>query len=224
MLLHNLDILWFCAAGSVGSVLVQSNPAGDLQGWSSVNQGNAPSSAVLQPGEGTSGIYGVDNDGETWYFLGPADIFSGNLQKVYNGQLSFQLVHAETPSTGKIKRVPDILLEATCGHSMQLFDFAGQGGQLSISLNEGAGWIDSRTKRPPSAMDMLGVLSNLAALKIRGGFFQGREVTVLSSIAITVGLPWFPCCNMDGTVDICAKQPSTYYSPPNLKFYCEGHL
>jgi len=211
-------------SGSVGSVLIQSNPAGDLEGWSAVNQGNAPSSAVLQPGDGASGIYGIDNDGQTWYFLGPADKFSGNLQNVYNGQLSFQLIHAETPSTGKIKRVPDILLEATCGHSMQLFDFAGQGGQLSISLNEGAGWIDSRTKRPPSAMDMLGVLSNLGALKIRGGYFQGREVTVLSSIAINVGLPWFPCCNMDGTVDICAKQPSTYYSPPNLKFYCEGHL
>ena len=166
----------------------------------------------------------MDTDGQTWYFLAPTDRFSGNLEQAYNGQLAFTLFHAETPAYGQSKRAPDVILEAKCGHSMQLFDFSGFGGQLSISLNEGSGWIDSRTKRPPSAMDILGVLSNLAAIKIRGGFFNGREITSLNSIFITQGLPWFPCCTLDGTVDICANPPSTYYSPPNLKFYCEGHL
>ena len=220
-----VESLTFLSAGSssAGTVLVQSSPSGDVDGWSVVTQGNVPSTAQLQADNG-AGIYAIDSNGETWYFLAPADRFSGNLEQAYNGQLAFNLIHSETPISGQVKRAPDVILEAKCGHSIQLFDFASSGGQLSISLNEDSGWIDSRTKRPPSAMDMLGVLSNLAALKIRGGFYNGREVTSLDSISITMGLPWFPCCTIDGTVDICAKPPSTYYSPPNLKFYCEGHL
>jgi hypothetical protein len=74
------------------------------------------------------------------------------------------------------------------------------------------------------AMDFLGVLSHLAAVKVRGGYYAGAESTRLSSVTITSGKAWFPCCTLDGTVDLCNKKPSSYYNPDGLKFYCEGHM
>ena len=73
-------------------------------------------------------------------------------------------------------------------------------------------------------MDFLGVLSHLSAVKVRGGFYAGAESTRLSSVTITAGKAWYPCCTLDGTVDLCQKKPSSYYNPEGLKFYCEGHL
>jgi len=73
-------------------------------------------------------------------------------------------------------------------------------------------------------MDFLGVLSHLAAVKVRGGYYAGAESTRLSSVTITSGKAWFPCCTLDGTVDLCNKKPSSYYNPDGLKFYCEGHM
>ena len=73
-------------------------------------------------------------------------------------------------------------------------------------------------------MDFLGVLSHLSAVKVRGGFYAGAESTRLSSVTITAGKAWFPCCTLDGTVDLCQKKPSSYYNPTGLKFYCEGHM
>ena len=99
-----------------------------------------------------------------------------------------------------------------------------QSGDLSVMLNEDAGWIDSRTKSAPGAMDFLGVLSHLAAVKVRGGYYAGAESTRLASVSITAGKAWYPCCTLDGTVDLCQKQPSSYYNPAGLKFYCEGHM
>jgi hypothetical protein len=66
--------------------------------------------------------------------------------------------------------------------------------------------------------------SHLASIKVRGGYYAGAESTRLSSVTITAGKAWYPCCTIDGTVDICQKQPSSYYNPEGLTFYCEGHL
>ena len=206
-----------------GATLVQSITTVGEDGWSTAKANGNPSSVHLGADIG-KGVVGSDTNGDSWYFLAPGDKFAGDLSQAYNGQLSLTLVHAETPSGGSVKREPDVILEASCGHSLMLYNFASKSGDLSVMLNEDAGWIDSRTKSAPGAMDFLGVLSHLSAVKVRGGYYAGAESTRLSSVSITAGKAWYPCCTLDGTVDLCQKKPSSYYNPEGLKFYCEGHM
>jgi hypothetical protein len=208
---------------AAGEVIARSSPAGSTDGWIGVKQDGAPSSTAVVS-DAAAGVSGSDTGSEEWYFLAPGDRFSGDLSAAYNGRLSFTLTHSETPSSGQATKAPDVILEAACGHSLLLHGVAERGGSLSAMLNEDAGWIDSRTRRPPGVMDFLGVLSHLSAVKIRGGFYSGAESTRLSGISLSSGKVWHPCCTIDGTVDICQKQPSSYYNPPNLQYYCEGHL
>mmetsp|Transcript_4235 Transcript_4235/g.10192 ORF Transcript_4235/g.10192 Transcript_4235/m.10192 type:complete len:2463 (-) Transcript_4235:343-7731(-) len=206
-----------------GGTLVQSITTAGLDGWTAVTMVNTPATVTATADTGT-GVVGADTSSESWFFLGPTDRFAGNLAAAYNGKLMLSLIHSETPSDGHVMRAPDVILEATCGHSLYLYDFATKGGDLSVMLNEDAGWIDSRTKAAPGALDFLGVLSHLASIKIRGGYYSGSESTRLSSVTITAGKAWHPCCTIDGTVDICQKKPSSYYNPEGLTFYCEGHM
>lgn len=141
----------------MGSVLLQSITTAGLDGWSAVSMVNTPTSVTATADSG-KGVVGADAGSESWYFIGPTDRFSGNLAAAYNGKLMLSLVHSETPSAGHVMRAPDVILEATCGHSLYLYDFATRGGDLSVMLNEDAGWIDSRTKAAPGALDFLGVL------------------------------------------------------------------
>ena len=62
-----------------------------------------------------------------------------------------------------------MILEATCGYSLMLKNLIkGSAETFSVLLNEDQGWVDSRTKRKPGLFDMLGVLSNLKSIRIRG--------------------------------------------------------
>ena len=155
ILLPDTDI-FFSAEGSIG-VLRQSIMSPGLDGWSGVTKHNDLTNVKVE-GDRRKGVVGSDNGAEEWYFLAPVGRFSGNLAAAYNGKLSFTLVHAETPSTGHVTRAPDVILEASCGHSLYLYDFATKGGDLSVMLNEDAGWVDSRTHAAPGAIDFLGVL------------------------------------------------------------------
>jgi hypothetical protein len=207
----------------VGTVLATSNPSGTTDEWQGVRLNNVPSTTKVEA-DAASGVMGSDSGAETWYFMAPTDRFAGDLSAAYNGRLTFTLTHAEVPASAKAIKAPDVILEATCGHSLMLYNFADKGGVLSVMLNEDAGWIDSRTKRPPGVLDVLGVISHLSAVKIRGGYYTAAESTRLSGVSISSGKAWHPCCTIDGTVDICQKKPSSYYNPPNLNYYCEGHL
>eukprot|EP00293_Proteomonas_sulcata_P015206 CAMPEP_0184303574 /NCGR_PEP_ID=MMETSP1049-20130417/13299_1 /TAXON_ID=77928 /ORGANISM="Proteomonas sulcata, Strain CCMP704" /LENGTH=287 /DNA_ID=CAMNT_0026615163 /DNA_START=41 /DNA_END=900 /DNA_ORIENTATION=- len=209
--------------GGAMATLAEALMMTGTDGFTAVTLENNPSSVVPAADIGR-GVVGSDTGSQAWYFMAPSDRFSGDLSAAYNGKLSLTLVHAETPSMGKVTNYPDVVLEAKCGHSLQLFGFAAKGGDLSVMLNEDAGWVDSRTKKAPSALDVLGVLSHLSAVKIRGGYYAAAESTRISSVKIVSGKKWYPCCTIDGTVDICQKMPSSYYNPDGLKFYCEGHM
>lgn len=159
----------------------------------------------------------------SWWFSSPAS-FSGDLTAAYNGKLSFNLGFLSYNDNGQ-SAVPesDVVLVAACGHTLSKKGVvvAGRTNTYSLLLNED-GWIDSRTQSAPNVYDFLGVLNNLAAVRIRGSFFTGQETTQLSAVTVEKGTKWFPCCAINNDIDICSKVPSPFFNPQNLKFYCEG--
>ena len=112
-------------AADAASTLVQSITTVGVEGWTTALADNRPASVTLGADIG-KGVVGSDKSGESWYFLAPADKFSGDLSRAYNGRLQLSLVHAETPASGSVRREPDVILEATCGHSLMLYNFAAK--------------------------------------------------------------------------------------------------
>lgn len=112
-------------SSSAETTLVQSITTVGVEGWTTVKADNGPASVQLGADIG-KGVVGSDANGESWYFLAPGDKFSGDLSRAYNGRLMLTLVHAETPSGGSVRREPDVILEATCGHSLMLYNFASK--------------------------------------------------------------------------------------------------
>jgi hypothetical protein len=113
------------SAGSDAETLAQSITTVGDDGWTTVKADNTPSSVTLGADIG-KGVVGTDKDGASWYFLAPANKFSGDMSLAYNGRLMFTLVHAETPSGGSVRREPDVILEAKCGHSLMLYNVASK--------------------------------------------------------------------------------------------------
>mmetsp|Transcript_36650 Transcript_36650/g.92146 ORF Transcript_36650/g.92146 Transcript_36650/m.92146 type:complete len:232 (-) Transcript_36650:1170-1865(-) len=140
---------------ALGAMLARSNPAGSTDGWSGLLLSNVPASTQVTA-DAAAGVFGSDSGSELWYFSAPADRFAGNLAAAYNGRLSFTLTHSEMPSSAKMTKGADVVLEASCGYSLMLYNLNGEGGAISVMLNEDAGWMDSRTRRPPGVMDFLG--------------------------------------------------------------------
>lgn len=124
---------------ATGATLVQSITTVGMEGWTTVKANGNPSAVQLGADIG-KGVVGADTNAESWYFLAPGDKFSGDLSQAYNGQLSLTLVHAETPSGGSIKREPDVVLEASCGHSLMLYNFAAK--VFFLSTTEHASGIE----------------------------------------------------------------------------------
>ena len=116
-------------AGS-STTLVQSITTVGVEGWTTVRADNNPSTVQLGADIG-KGVVGSDTGSDTWYFLAPGDKFAGDMAQAYNGRLSLTLVHAETPSGGSVRREPDVILEATCGHSLMLYNFASKVGAFA---------------------------------------------------------------------------------------------
>ena len=113
------------SAGADAKTLAQSITTVGDDGWTTVKADNTPSSVTLGADIG-KGVVGTDKDGASWYFLAPANKFSGDMSLAYNGRLMFTLVHAETPSGGSVRREPDVILEAKCGHSLMLYNVASK--------------------------------------------------------------------------------------------------
>jgi hypothetical protein len=98
----------------------------------------------------------------------------------------FTLAHTEVADS-KAQKVngPDIVLRAQCGYYLSYTGI--NQGKVSVSLNEYAGWKDSRTGRPPTVTDVLGVLNHLQTVMIRGGYYSSAETTTISGVSIYPG-------------------------------------
>eukprot|EP00960_Hanusia_phi_P070875 767419-Hanusia_phi.AAC.5 len=127
------------------SPLVSSLQMPGLDGWTTLTLKDQKSSVQLMSGRG-SGISGSDTNSEIWYFVSPQDRyekilfvtvsqlqlligcnrFSGDLSSSYNGKLSFTLVHAQTPLQATQLQAPDVMIEASCGFSLMMFQATQQ--------------------------------------------------------------------------------------------------
>jgi hypothetical protein len=142
------------SAGADAKTLVQSITTVGDDGWTTVKADHTPSSVTLVADIG-KGVVGTDKDGASWYFLAPANKFSGDMSLAYNGRLMFTLVHAETPSGGSVRREPDVILEAKCGHSLMLYNVASKVPYTRVA--------PTRPSAPlfPCTHPHLGILSSL---------------------------------------------------------------
>jgi len=211
---------------NAGAILARMTPS-TAEGWSlSYLNGLVPKFQLKADG---SGIAATDTAATTsnWYFVAPSS-FSGDMKGAYNGKLYFSIVHMEVADAKAKKDLKDplVVLQAKCGHYLWWAPSKMETGTTSVMLNEDAGWKDSRTGKAAGVLDMLGVLSHLDHIKIRGGFFKtSAETTRLVSVRLVAGgRSWFPCCTLTNEVDMCAKKPTDWFSPSNLVFYCEGSL
>ena len=146
-----------CSAAT-GGTLVQSITTAGLDGWTAVTMVNTPSSvtATADTGKGVVGSDTSSESwyflGPTDTFGGNlAAAYNGKLMLSLvlpptscpppllpppspprssppPPDLPSPQVHSETPSDGHVMRAPDVILEATCGHSLYLYDFATKGG------------------------------------------------------------------------------------------------
>ena len=172
----------------------------------------------------TADATAVPVEKETWFFVSPP-AWSRDISQAYDGFLLLRIVHRVIPARARVPG-PDVMLTARCGYHVwhKLSIDEGLAGRMhKLRLNEGGGWIDSRTNKPPSRQSLLGVFANLLDLKIRGGYFYGYEVTSLVTAEVVKGenAP-FPCCDSEGGVSSCSTRPSPSLTDSQTRFPCEG--
>lgn len=199
---------------------------------------------VQGPSESDMAIEAADSGAGVWYFSSPPH-FEGDRAEAYNGALSFGLYHKQRPPASnshplKVGRLgvdsADVILEAQCGHALYMRGVLDRSRSVpteySLALSENAGWIDSRTGNAPFRLDMLGVLANLHAVKIRGSFYREPETVRLHDVRLTVAPPgtaggqdFFPCCSVAraGSMDVCLRS-ETDLTPTGIRFDCQGSL
>jgi len=106
--------------------------------------------------------------------------------------------------------------------------------------HEAASWIDSRTKKRITQVDMLVALSHLRVIKFRGGSMRGAETVRLAEFRIAPPAEGManradlePCCSPHGRMAACQRKgPATkslsHYPEaltfPGLGFECGGTL
>ena len=189
-------------------------------------------------------IEAADTGHGTWFFTSPPR-YAGDRTAAYNGQLSFGLYHKQRPPPSNAHPLAfrrgsldgaDVILEAQCGHALyqsRVIDHSrGVPTEYTFALTEDAGWIDSRTGNAPMRLDMLGVLANLHAIKIRGSFYREPERVHLQNVRVSIptkgavsGLDFFPCCSSTnpGGMDVCGRgSKNEDLTPKGMHFDCKG--
>lgn len=233
--------------------LLASGFASSTEGWILEAQapGSLPARDVAPLSFHDRALVASDSGSSAWYFTSPEE-WTGDRSMAYNGEIFIKLWHPLQPPAGsheakttKSKNTPDIMIETRCGFSVLLHDVF-PAPRISTAVysipvsEEAASWIDSRTKRRITRLDMLVALSNLRVIKIRGGYLQGAETARLADFRIVppaqgmvVRSDVAPCCSPSGRIDVCqrtgSKARGISHHPegltfPGLGFECGGSL
>jgi len=191
--------------------------------------------------EGNLAIEAVDRGAEMWYFTSPPHL-AGDKALAYNGVLSFGVYHKQRPPASnshplKLGRAgvesADVILEAQCGYALYIRNVLdgprSVRKEYALALAEDAGWVDSRTGDAPKRIDMLGVLANLHAIKIRGAFYREPEAVRLQDVRLSSapqgavsGRDLVPCCSATypGEMDVCDRSTQNTDLSPRYCYIC----
>jgi len=147
---------------------------GDTDGWTIFNDGSGPTYYATGGVDNSGYIYSSDlEDGLYWYWNAPAQ-FLNDMSEAYGGSLSFYLNQSST--TSQVNQ-DDIVLVG--GGLTLLYNTPYNPGTTwtpySISLNETDGWVKQATGLAPTQAEMLAVMGNLQALRIRGEYRFGPD-------------------------------------------------
>jgi len=170
--------LFFRGGERIHSLMVESDFAAGLEGWTS-----APQIAAHDDSGGVAYVHEQANDGVTNFWRAPAK-FLGNKSGAYNGKLTFEQKTSQPPAplgTG------EAILR---GNGLVLVRSA-EAPNASFTTHEiplsAAGWRinDVQTGLEPTETQFLGVLSSLTALEIRAEFSTIKpETNTLDNVRI----------------------------------------
>ena len=194
MLAQALLLAAACAVhGAPGDTLVRADfRAQDWSIWS-VDGTGTDSGAVTDKFQNT--LRGKDDGQFKWSFESPPGWFAGDKSLAYNGVL--QVALQAISWTGSF--VPDfdvVLVSSKKRLSLGVKGLRRDGDTTrtyNVPLNEKGGWTKVNpaprhsSQSNVTAEDFILCLNTLVGLRIRGGFYSGREETQLRSVSVVLG-------------------------------------
>jgi len=235
------------------ALFASSFAGSSIEGWGLEAEapGIPPAPHVSQLRTENRALVASDAGPAVWYYTVPEE-WGGDQGAMYNGEIFFKLWHPEQPAagtdaakSGKNKNTPDVIIETTCGFSVRLHDVFPaprvSSAVYNVPISEvAASWIDSRTEKRITQLDLLVALSHLRVIKLRGGSLRGAETVRLAEFRIMPPVDGMinrdqlePCCSPHGRMATCQRKGPkveglSHYSEsltfPGLGFECGGSL
>ena len=136
-----------------------------------------------------------DGGKDAWYFESPPDWFAGDKSLAYNGTLT--VILQAISWMGTFVNDHDVVLVSSKPRLSLAMQGLRRDGETtrtySIPLHEKAGWIKFKPSPKYSgqsnvtAQDFIRCLNSLVGVRVRGGYYEGKEETQLRSVSIVQG-------------------------------------
>jgi len=152
--------------------------------WSVINDGSAPTHSISGGVANSGYISSSDLDqGSYWYWNAPAK-FLGDMSMAYNGNLSFYLKQSITDNQSD---QDDVILIG--GGLTLVYNTSTNPGldwtHYLVPINETVGWTNKTTGLDATRDQLLSVLSNLQALRIRGEYAAEPNSSSIDNVILT---------------------------------------
>ena len=123
-----------------------------------------------------------------WFFSAPKK-FVGDIRQAYGGRLEYSLGFYHSDSLGKSPPVGDDIVLHSQAHGTTIVRRGVikpwvYATNVDVELTASPEWVDGVTGEPCGEDSLRMVLSSLSSLKIRGGYYAGRETTWIKGITL----------------------------------------
>ena len=134
-----------------------------------------------------------------WFFESPPAFMSGDMTRIYNGTISYQLQSLEWQSTFKGSGFDLVLVSTNKFYSIGISGVKADGDTsvlYNVTVNESVGWRflnpkirqGLNVKTVAARDDIMMCLKTLKAIRVRGGYFTGHEKTQLREVYAKQGI------------------------------------